>query len=404
MRILTCLHTMEIGGSQINAIEIAGQMAALGHEAFIYGPPGDLQPMVEQLGLEFIPGPAKGPRLSQRSMAILRRTIRERRIDIMHAYEWAPAMDAAYGPFLTAGVPLVVTVLSPTVPDFVPKRFPLVVGVKELLEIEQRRRCEVYLIEPPVDTVLNAPVADNTEIRARFGVKDDQVVVVAVARLVADLKREGLLAAVRAVGAVGAEYNLRLFIVGDGPARAEIQALADEVNAEHPEERVTLTGQMFDPRDAYAMADIVLGMGSSALRGMAFAKPLVVQGEDAFWQLLTPESLPKFLEEGWYSRGDGVDGPGKLAAILGPLSQDPALRASLGELGRSVVTERFSLAAAARRQAEIYESVLARRRPPAQRVAALAHPTFRYAVFRAALTRQAIRRTVRRPVGGRSGR
>ena len=41
-------------------------------------------------------------------------------------------------------------------------------------------------------------------------------------------------------------------------------------------------------------------------------------------------------------RGDGVDGPGKLAAILGPLSQDPALRASLGELGRSVVTERFS--------------------------------------------------------------
>ena len=30
--------------------------------------------------------------------------VRARKIDIMHAYEWAPAMDAAYGPFLTAGV------------------------------------------------------------------------------------------------------------------------------------------------------------------------------------------------------------------------------------------------------------------------------------------------------------
>src|SRR5690242_17246538 len=391
---------MEIGGSQFNAIEIAGQMAALGHEAFVYGPPGDLQPVVEQLGLEFIEGPTKGPHLSRRSMALLRRTVRDRNIDIIHAYEWAPALDAAYAPFLIDGVPLVMTVLSPTLSDFAPRRLPLILGVKELLEAERFRRPEMYLIEPPVDTVLNAPVEDNSEIRARFGVKDDQVAVVAVARLAAVLKREGLLAAVRAVGAIGAEYNLRLFIVGDGPVRGEIQAVADEVNAQHPEELVTLTGQLVDPRDAYALADIVLGMGGSALRGMAFAKPLVVQGEDAFWQLLTPESLPKFLDEGWYSRGDGVDGPGKLAAILGPLSRDPALRASLGALGRSVVTERFSLAAAARQQVEIYEGVLARRRPAVDRLKALAHPTFRYGVFRAALARQAVRRTLAGSRGG----
>ena len=36
MRILTCLHTMEVGGSQINGIELAGRMAALGHEAGMY--------------------------------------------------------------------------------------------------------------------------------------------------------------------------------------------------------------------------------------------------------------------------------------------------------------------------------------------------------------------------------
>jgi glycosyltransferase involved in cell wall biosynthesis len=397
VRILTCLHTMEVGGSQINAIEIAGTMAQLGHEALIYGPDGDLRPMVDKLGLEFIEGPAKGPHLSQRSMAILRRTIRQRKIDIMHAYEWAPAMDAAYGVYLTAGVPIVVTVLSPRVPDFVPRRFPLVVGVKELLEAERGRRPEVHLIEPPVDTDLNAPVVDNRAQRARFGVADDEVAVVAVARLVADLKREGLLAAIEAMGRVGAQHRMRLFIVGDGPVRGELDAAAAAVNARSaPGEPplVTMVGQMFDPRDAYAMADIVLGMGSSALRGMSFAKPLVVQGEQAYWELLTPETLPKFLDGGWYALGDGVDGPGKLAAILGPLSADRAWREELGRLGREVVVDRFSLAAAGREQARIYEGVLNRPRPFRGRVAALAHPTARYAVFRAALARQAVKRQV----------
>lgn len=387
MRILTCLHTMEVGGSQINGIELAGRMAALGHEAVVYGPPGDLRPLVAELGLDWEEAPEKGPHLSLRSMGRLRRIVRERRIDLIHAYEWAPTMDAAFGPHLVDGVPVVTTVLSPEVPDFVPTAFPMVVGVVELLERERARGRELHLIEPPVDTELNAPVADTAALRERFGIAPDEVAVVTVARLVADLKREGILAAIEAVGRVGDEHRLRLVIVGDGAVRGELQAAADRVNAGRDRELVTLTGQMLDPRDAYAAADIVLGMGSSALRGIAFGKPLVVQGERAFWRLLTPESLPFFLDGGWYSLGDGVDGPGRLAAILGPLARDEALRRRLGALGREVVVERFSLAAAARTQAAIYERVVASRRSLPQRLGSLVHPAVRYAAYRAFLAR-----------------
>ncbi|ROQ64935.1 glycosyltransferase involved in cell wall biosynthesis [Rathayibacter sp. PhB152] len=385
MRILTCLHTMEVGGSQINGIELAGRMAALGHEAVVYGPDGDLRPLVAELGLDWEEAPEKGPRLSVRSMARLRRIVRERRIDLIHAYEWAPTMDAAFGPHLIDGVPVVTTVLSPEVPDFVPAAFPMIVGVVELLEEESRRRPTLHLIEPPVDTELNAPVADaarTAELRARFDVQDDEIAIVTVARLVVDLKREGILAAIEAVGAIGDEHRLRLIVVGDGPVRGELQAAADRVNAGRSRELVTLTGQMLDPRDAYAVADIVLGMGSSALRGMAFAKPLVVQGEKAFWRLLTPESLPFFLDGGWYSLGDGVDGPGRLAGILAPLAADAELRERLGALGREVVVERFSLAAAARAQAAIYAEAVAARSTLPRRLRALAHPAMRYAAYR----------------------
>jgi glycosyltransferase involved in cell wall biosynthesis len=385
MRILTCLHTMEVGGSQINGIELAGRMAALGHEAVVYGPDGDLRPLVAELGLDWEEAPEKGPRLSVRSMARLRRIVRERRIDLIHAYEWAPTMDAAFGPHLIDGVPVVTTVLSPEVPDFVPAAFPMVVGVVELLEEESRRRPTLHLIEPPVDTELNAPVADaarTAELRARFDVQDGEIAVVTVARLVVDLKREGILAAIEAVGVIGDEHRLRLIVVGDGPVRGELQAAADRVNAGRSRELVTLTGQMLDPRDAYAVADIVLGMGSSALRGMAFAKPLVVQGEKAFWRLLTPESLPFFLDGGWYSLGDGVDGPGRLAGILAPLAADAELRERLGALGREVVVERFSLAAAARIQAAIYAEAVAARSTLPRRLRALSHPAVRYAAYR----------------------
>lgn len=400
MRILTCLHTMEVGGSQINGIELAGRMAALGHEAVVYGPDGDLRTLVAELGLEWEEAPEKGPRLSFRSMARLRRIVRERRIDLIHAYEWAPTMDAAFGPHLIDGVPVVTTVLSPEVPDFVPAAFPMVVGVVELLEEESRRRPTLHLIEPPVDTELNAPVTDAArvaELRARFDVQDGEIAVVTVARLVVDLKREGILAAIEAVGRIDAGRGesgrgeagrgeagprLRLIVVGDGPVREELQAAADRVNAGRSRELVTLTGQMLDPRDAYAVADIVLGMGSSALRGMAFAKPLVVQGEKAFWRLLTPESLPFFLEGGWYSLGDGVDGPGRLAGILVPLAADAELRERLGALGRDVVVERFSLAAAARTQAAIYAEAVAARSSLPRRLRALVHPAVRYAAYR----------------------
>ncbi|WP_250034292.1 glycosyltransferase [Paractinoplanes maris] len=388
MRVLTCLHTMEIGGSQINAIEIAAGVARYGHEVIIYGPDGELRTMVAGLGLEFVQAPPKGEPPSRRNVAAIAEVARRREVDLIHAYEWAPSLESAYGAYLRGGVPLVTTVLSMEVPAWVPKHLPLVVGTHEIAERERDLRPDLHVIEPPVDTEANAPVTDNRQARKNLGLGDDEIAVVSVSRLAAALKLEGLLAATRAVGSLDPALRVRLLIVGDGPCRAEVQAEADEVNTRRGAEVVTLTGAMLDPHDAYAAADVMIGMGMSALRSMAFAKPLIVQGEGGFWLTLTPETLPIFLDQGFYGVGDGTDGTARVAAALDELSRDRGRWAQLGELGRSAVVDRFSLEAASQRQLEIYAGAL---RPPGnlvRRAVALAHPTAHLINFKMHLARQ----------------
>jgi len=119
---------------------------------------------------------------------------------------------------------------------------------------------------------------------------------------------------------------------------------------------------MEDPRDAYDAADVVLGMGGSALRALAFGKPLIVQGERGFWRLLTPDTVEQFLWTGWYGIGDSVDAGAELFVTeIGPILDDSDRRETLGRFGRHLVEQRFGLDDAAERQLVIYKAALALR-------------------------------------------
>ena len=109
-----------------------------------------------------------------------------------------------------------------------------------------------------------------------------------------------------------------------------------------------MTGQLVDPRPAYASADVSLGMGGSALRAMAFGVPVVVQGEEGFWEILRPSSAQFFLYNGWYGIGAGHEcGAARLRAQLEPLIVQEQARREFGEFARTLVRDNFSLDRAA---------------------------------------------------------
>jgi glycosyltransferase involved in cell wall biosynthesis len=357
MRVLVYPHDLGIGGSQLNAIELAGAVRDQGHEVLVFGPAGPLEGRIEELGLEFIAAPTPRRRPSPSIVAALRRVVDECGIDVVHGYEWPPILEsrlAVWG----RGTACVGTVMSMAVAPFIPQHLPLVVGTEQIADAERRQgRRRVHVVEPPVDLAHNQPV-DPREVdsfRSRFGIPGGTCVV-AVSRLAHELKLEGILTAIDVVPTIDGAV---LVVVGDGPARHEVVAAADAANRRAGRVAVRVIGQMADPRAAYTSADVVIGMGGSALRAMAFGKPLVVQGEQGFWDLLTPVTVDQFLWTGWFGVGEArTVGAQRLRSILVPLLADEGLRRSLGAFSSDVVRKRFALDQAGVRQADIYREAL----------------------------------------------
>jgi glycosyltransferase involved in cell wall biosynthesis len=358
MKVLTYPHSMEVGGSQLNAVQLAGAIRDLGHEVIVLSEAGPLVDRVKAMELEHIEVPRHRRRPSMTVMRTIVRLIRERNIDVVHGHEWPPIIEAFLGRTLLHRTPVVGTVMSMSVAPFLPRSVPLTVGTELIRQAAiAAGHQHVTLLEPPVDTRADNPSVDGKGFRAEQGVRPHEVLIAMVCRLVPDLKLEGLLSACDAVRELAvAGTQVRLMIIGDGQARDQVARRAASINAAVGHEAVLLTGEMTDPSPGYAAADILIGQGGSALRGMAFAKPLVVIGEEGFSELLTPESAPTFLRQGWYGLGPGSLGSGvpALRLALQRAVSSPKLRRELGLFGRRLAEERFSLEHAAEILEETY--------------------------------------------------
>lgn len=344
MKILVFGHRLEVGGTQVNAIELSTYLRdACGHQIVYFAIPGPMTHLVEQAGLRYVPAPdAPSPSLAR--MQALDEAIRIERPDVIHVWDWPQWLDAFVGVHLFRRVPVVVTCMSMVVPSILPKLPYMTFGTPDL--VEQARasgRRFVRLMMPPVDLAQNSACAlEGAAFRKSHAIAEDDVLLVTVSRLV-DMKAEGIRRTMDAVRALGSDHRLRLAIVGDGTSRADLEQCAGYVNSTLGRKAVILAGAMLDPRPAYAAADVVVGMGGSALRGMAFAKPVVVVGELGFSALLRPETEEFFFHYGIYGQGSGNLHNNRLAIEIAQLVASEQDRLRLGEFARSFVECNYSI-------------------------------------------------------------
>jgi glycosyltransferase involved in cell wall biosynthesis len=358
--VLVGLEGLALGGCPINALDLAAALRERGHRVNVFAIDEvvkvSLLPYAEQAGFTPTLLPARAGLLSRARQ--IRRLAAEHAADVVHVY--APWLGPAASTAVAASRGQAAVVTNWTMANDVrtATHTPLIVGTRLLQrDAESSHRSPVWLMEPPVDLAKDRPdPAAGKAFRARHEIADDDVCAVIVSRLDRVMKAEGIAYAMQAVAGL-ADRGMRLVVVGDGDAYEDLRALGEKLNADAGRRAVVLTGPMRDPRPAYAGADVVLGMGGSALRALAHAKPLVVVGVNGFARTFRPASVDYFYDAGFYGEAPLADPVTQLGEQLAELL-DPETRRVLADFGLSEVSRRFSLGGAAARLEHIYLEAL----------------------------------------------
>jgi glycosyltransferase involved in cell wall biosynthesis len=179
--------------------------------------------------------------------------------------------------------------------------------------------------------------------------KDSTLVVGVVSSLRAEKRLDLLVEAFARIAAPG----VKLVIVGDGPERARIEALAARLSLQpycHFEPATSAVAGWLRAFDVFVLPSRTEALSNSLMEAMACGCAVVASDIGGNPELVTHESTGLL-----FPSGDSE----ALAAALSRLAGNRALRADLGARAAAFIQERFTLARAARRMADIYRGKLA---------------------------------------------
>ncbi len=359
--VLVQLNSLNLGGTQICALELACSLRSHGYDSVLMGPRDTLPDGPSLLDV------ARGrgvrveafdrPLTVRAGARLLSRRARACGADIVHVYGSDQARSAYWGPALFARRPLILTIYEMAVAQAEFTGPPLIVGTGYLADALEGRAGATYLVSPPVDLDRdNVDVIDTTDFLRLIGnPSGSQVRVVLVSRLDEEMKAHGVETAIRAVER-SRRADLLLVIVGTGDAEPRLRALGREVNAHLGRDAVVFVGALADPRPAYASADVALGMGSSAARALAFGRRLIALGESGWSMTFTPETAGTLFRSSFWSEEHVPHAVDRLAQEMDALVADTAARPALEQFSREFSASHFGLTAMADRLAGVYDS------------------------------------------------
>lgn len=206
----------------------------------------------------------------------------------------------------------------------------------------------------PVDTERFRPLGTSEKIhlRQQLGLPEQAFIIVSVGRLAPEKELPSLLQAFAGIGR--ANPDALLVLVGDGPDRQNLEALARDLGpvqirfvGRKPDSEVPLWLQA---SDAFALVSSLEGLPCALIEAMAAGLPPVVSDIPANTQLVTADV-------------DGLIVPLReivsMAAAFGRLMQDEELRRRLGTQARTRVVQTFSNEIVAALYEKLFFSTLA---------------------------------------------
>ena len=312
-----------------------------------------------------------GARLSSartlRAIVTAARALRRGRIDVVHGYQWRPALVGALAGRL-AGVPLrLASKRSLTGEDrqaerawrHIARQVDTVIVNAEALRVEGEQRgmrCRWTLLQNGVDTEHFRLDPPDPAARAALGLDPQRPVVGTIGRLEDRKGHDQLLRAAGTMLAGGNGRRPQIVIVGDGPLREKLQAQAQSLGVAHS---VRFVGTVADVRPSLAAMDVFVlpshaeGMSNALMEAMAAARPVVATAVGGNTEVVVDGKTGVLIPPA---------DPAAIADAIAALLRDPDRAAGLGAAAREFVTRRFGARARVAELEQLYEERLALRR------------------------------------------
>jgi glycosyltransferase involved in cell wall biosynthesis len=216
----------------------------------------------------------------------------------------------------------------------------------------------ITVVHNALDVTRTSAAAERSGIRASLGLRDDEQVVVCIGRLSREKGHRDLIEAMSLLRTQRRDAPARLVVVGDGPERADLRAVADRTGIG---ESIVWLGQVANAHRFYAAADAAVlpshseGSPNALLEAAAYALPIVATAVGG---------VPEILVNGVSGRLVPPHHPEALAAALFEVLADRSAALRLGRNARAAIETRHDPAARARALVHIYRSLAARRAVP----------------------------------------
>ena len=340
MKIVHIVYSLEMGGAEVLVAQLCRMQRANGHQVSVcaYSRLGPVGQLLRDEGIEvYVPGEASPAKTMLRYF----KHFRAIRPDVVHCHNVAPTIQAALPARLAGAKSIISTRHSLVAPPY---------NVAEEVKYGAMASfCDwiAGICEITCNNLRGAPMAHRNKIVRVYNgasaierVPIDQLgkrgfTLVFVGRLAAVKNLQTLIRAVSI--AVKQLPDLEFWVVGDGPVRAELEALTADLGiTNHVRfwgQRLD-TAQFFSAADAFVMSSVSEGLPMSLLQAMSIGVPAIITDVGGMAEVVRLSGAGLMAPVG--------DSAGMAEAIV-KLAGDPELRAEFGEKAKASYFANFTL-------------------------------------------------------------
>jgi glycosyltransferase involved in cell wall biosynthesis len=340
------LHGLGVGGAEVLAARLARRLADA--YRFVFVCLDELGVLGERLRDEGFPTSVidRGPGFDWRCSRRLAEVLRNERVELVHAHQYAPFFYSALARLASRHPPILFTEHGRQHPDVPrPKRvlanslllrkYDHAVGVgdavrRALIDNERLSPDRVSVIYNGIDLGPYRGASSPEErvaIRRELGIRPQVLTVVQVARLDALKDHE---TAIRALARlVQTRTEVKLVLVGEGPEEAAIRRLVREHALEPFVLMLGLRGdvpRLLRAADLMLLSSVTEGIPLTLIEGMAAGLPAVATRVGGVGEV---------VEDGQTGLLSPAGDHAALAAAIARLAGDPDLRLSMGSRARN---------------------------------------------------------------------